>query len=130
MAFEQHGFVESHRLAGADLRTNQFKFVKENSSGKLVPIAAATDVPYGVQQNDPRDGEAVMVVRSGVTKLVGAANLAPGAFIGTTAAGIGTAIVPGTDTTKYVAGTVVEGNGAANSLASVTVNCLAPHRAA
>ena len=129
MAWEQHGFVESTRLAGVDLRTNQFKFVKENAQGQLVPIAAATDVPYGVQQNDPRLGEAVMVVRDGVTKLACTASVVAANVIGTSAAGLGTPIVIGTDTTKYVAGQVVDGNGAANSLASVAIDCIKPTRA-
>ncbi len=130
MAWEQPGFIESTRLADVDLRTNQFKFVKEAANGNLTPVTAATDVPYGVQQNDPKQGEAVECMRSGVTKLVCAANVVASDVIGTTAAGIGTKITPGTDTTKYAVGNVVDGNGAANSLASVAIDCLVPHRAA
>ena len=130
MAWEQRGFAESTRLAGADLSDNQFKFVKEAADGTLVKIAAATDVPYGVQQNDARLGEAVEVVRTGVSKVAGAANLAAGDMVGTSAAGIAAKLTIGTDTTKYVAGTVVDGNGAANSIASIALDCLAPHRAA
>jgi hypothetical protein len=130
MAWEQRGFAESTRLAGVDLSDNQFKFVKLAADGTLVKIAAATDVPYGVQQNEPIAGDAVEVVRDGVSKLVGAANLAAGDFVGTTSAGIATKLTIGTDTTKYVAGNVVDGNGAANSIASVAVDCLVPHRAA
>lgn len=121
---------ESTRLAGADLSDNQFKFVKEAADGTLVKVSAATDLPYGVQQNDPKQGQPVIVMRVGVTKLACNANVVPPNQIGTTAAGLGAVLVPGTDTTKYVIGAVVDGNGASGSLASVSINCLAPHRAA
>lgn len=130
MAWEQLGYCDSHRLAGADLTDNQYKMVKEGADGKLVKITAATDQPYGVQQNTPRAGEPVVVCRDGITKLACLANVAPPNQIGTNAAGLGAPIVAGTDTTKYVVGSVVEGNGASGSYASVSVDFMAPRRAA
>ena len=130
MAWEQPVMNESTRLAAIDLRDNQFRFVKLDADGLATKITAATDLPYGIQQNDARIGEAVVVMRLGVSKLVGVANLASGDIVGTAADGRATKLTLGTDTTKFVTGVVVDGNGSANSIGSVSVSTLAPHRAA
>lgn len=130
MAWEQLGFCDSHRLAGVDLTDNQFKMVKLAANGTVTRITAATDKPYGVQQNDPKIGQPVVVCRDGITKLACLANVVSDNQIGTNAAGLGAVIVPGTDTTKYLIGSVVDGNGASGSYASVSVDFLSPGRAA
>jgi len=116
--------------AGGDLSSSQYKFVKLNSSGQVVDIAAATDIPAGVLQNNPASGGAAEVAVIGVTKLQGDADLAKGAQIGTSADGQAVALVAGTDTTKYVVGQVLEDNSAAAGLVTALINCANPHRAA
>ena len=113
--------------AGASLAGLQFTFVKLNSSGQVIPCAAVTDRPIGVVQDTPASGGTATVCVMGITKLVtGAAassGLAVGTDIGTDAAGAGLAIVPGTDTTKYLVGTVIEASVAAAEYCSVWVSC-------
>lgn len=118
---------------GGDLTSNQFKFVKLNSSGQVVVIAANTDKPIGIQQDIPNSsttGEAVTVMLYGVSKVQGDADLARGNQIGTSADGQAAAYAPGTDTTKYVVGEVLEDNSAAAGLATVAFNCLGAGRGA
>lgn len=129
MAYEFPVFCQS-LPAGADLRTKQFYFVKLNTSGQVVAIAADTDVPIGVLQNEPNTGEAAIVMRLGVSKIVGGADLSIGNQIGTSATGKAVARAVGTDTTKYVVGICELDNTADGGIISASVNCLAPHRAA
>lgn len=116
--------------AGADLSSSQFKFVKLNSSGQVVDVAAATDIPVGVLQNKPASGGAAEVMVIGVTKVQGDADLAKGAQIGSSSDGQAAAYVNGTDTTKYVVGQVLLDNSAAGGIASALINCANPHRGA
>lgn len=111
---------------GGDLTSNQYKFVKLNSSGQVVAIGGATDKPIGIQQDTPvssATGESVTVMLYGVSKVQGDADLARGNQIGSSADGQAAAYVPGTDTTKYVVGDVLEDNSAAGGLATVAFNC-------
>ena len=50
--------------------------------------------------------------------------------IGTDAAGLGAVYVPGTDTTKYIVGQVMDDNSAANGYASVIFDCKNAQRGA
>jgi len=116
--------------AAADLSAHQYKFVKLNSSGQVAAIAAATDIPLGVLQDKPNAaGAAAEVAVIGVTKLQGDADLVRGNLIGTSADGQADAKTPGTDTTEYVVGQVLEDNSAAGGLITALINCAAPHRA-
>lgn len=128
MAYEIPGFSITLEAA-SDLSTSQYKFVKLDSSGKAAAIAAATDIPVGVLQNKPTSGQAADVMVSGVTKLQGDADLVRGNLIGTSADGQADAKTPGTDTTEYVVGQVLEDNSAAAGLISALISCAAPHRA-
>lgn len=115
-------------VAGADLSAKQYYLVKL-SAGTVIPCAAVTDVPIGVVQNNPLSGEAAEVVLLGGTKVVSSANLAAGVQIGTTTAGKVAALVAGTDTTKYVVGTLVTAAGADGVIGTAVINCINPHRA-
>lgn len=117
--------------AGADLRTHQFKFVKE-SSGTIILCAAATDVPTGVLQNKPNTGETAEVLVLGASKVSADAVLAAGTLIGTSADGQADAKVPGTDVTEYVCGRVAptDAAAAAGNIIQAFINCATPHRAA
>lgn len=114
--------------AGEDLSAKQFYFVKL-SSGNVVACTAVTDVPIGVVQNKPTSGKPAEVVMLGGTKIVAGGNLAAGVQIGTTTAGKAAALAAGTDTTKYVAGTLVTAAGADGVIGTAVVNCINPHRA-
>lgn len=117
-------------VAGGDLSSSQYKFVKLNSSGQVVDIAAATDIPVGVLQNKPASGGSAEVMVMGITKVQGDADLAKGNQIGSSADGQAAAYAAGTDTTKYIVGQVLVDNSAAGGLASALINCANPHRAA
>lgn len=132
MAYEGPQICIPGLVAGADLSaaTNQFRFVKLSAARTVVLCAAITDRPVGVLQNRPQNGEAAVVCAIGVSKLRGDANLANGDLIGTSADGEAAALTPGTSTTVFTAGQVVEENNAASGLITAIVNCAAPARAA
>lgn len=117
-------------VAGQDLTGNMFTFVKFSAARTIVPVAAATDRPIGVLQNAPRNGEEAEVCVFGETKLVASGALAFGVQLGTDATGKGVAIVAGTDTTKYLLGTIEDPVNNAGSLCTAFVNCSAPARGA
>jgi hypothetical protein len=131
MAYEISNYsVKVTLVAGADLSTKQYTFVKINSSGEAVAAAAATDIPVGVLQNAPTSGQEAEVLIVGGTKLVAGAAIADGAQIGTTSAGKAAALVAGTDTTKYVVGTLLTESAADGNIVTAVINCANPHRAA
>jgi hypothetical protein len=130
MAWEIPGF--SFTLpAAADYSAagNQFKFVK-NVAGQATICTGATDKPIGVLQNTPKAGQEAQIMVTGISKVQGDANLAVDDLIGTSADGQADAKIPGTDTTEYVVGRVIEDNSAAGGLATCLINCANPHRAA
>jgi len=131
MAYEISNYsVKVSLVAGADLSTKQYTFVKINSSGEAVAAAAATDIPVGVLQNAPTSGQEAEVLVVGGTKIVAGAAIADGAQIGTSSAGKAVALVAGTDTTKYVAGTILTESAADGNIVTAVINCANPHRAA
>ena len=131
MAYEVAGYALRITLvAGADLSTKQYFFVKINSSGEAVLCSAATDKPIGVLQNNPASGEEAAIVVVGGTKVVSSASIDEGSLIGTSAAGKADAKTPGTDTTEFVVGTVIAAAGADLEILTAVVNCASPARAA
>ena len=114
----------------ADLSGKQFYFVKLSSAGTVTVCAAATDVPIGVLQNKPTSGQAAEVMMLGISKVSSDAALSRGNLIGTSGDGQADAKTPGTDTTEYVVGQVIEASTAAGGLATAAINCLNPVRAA
>jgi hypothetical protein len=130
MAYEIQPYaVKITAVAGADLSAAQYKFVKW-SSGNVVVCSATTDVPCGVLQNNPTSGQEAEITVVGGTKIVGSASISVGALVGTTTAGKAAALTVGTDTTKYVAGTIISAPGADGEIGTALINCAAPHRAA
>lgn len=130
MAYEISNYcVKITLVAGADLSTKQFTFVKLNASGEAVAAAAATDIPIGVLQNAPTSGVEAEVLVSGGTKIVAGAAIGEGAQIGTSATGKAVALVAGTDTTKFVVGTLLTESAADGNIATAVVNCANPGRA-
>lgn len=128
-AYEIPGFTFTAK-AGADLSAKQFYFVKLSAPSTVIVCSAATDVACGILQNKPASGAEAKVMAIGISKISSNAALSVGNLIGTSADGQGDAKTPGTDTTEYVLGQVIEPSGAADGIASALINCLAPVRAA
>jgi len=130
MAYEISAYaVKITLVAGGDLSSSQYKFVKLNSSGQAVAVAAATDAPIGVLQNTPLAGQEAEVVVTGGTKLLLGGTVAAAGRVSPNATGAGVAIVAGTDTTKYLAGTALTG-GASGEIITAVVSLGAAARAA
>lgn len=131
MAYEISNYsLKITLIAGADLSAAQYKFVEIGTGGVVTVCNGATDKPIGVLQNAPLEGQEAEIVVVGGTKVVASAALTVGTLIGTNNAGKADAKVPGTDTTEYVAGTVIYAAGADNEIATAVVNCASPARAA
>lgn len=140
MAFEGQQAVKLQgAVAGADLSASstQYKFVKYNGTdNQVVLCAAVTDVPCGVLQGpapSSATGTPVEVLAVGVTKIQISGSLSSGNLIGPDANGRARNNVPGTDTTKYIAGQYMatQGGGtAAGDYGTAVVNCASPSRAA
>jgi hypothetical protein len=131
MAYEISNYsVKVTLVAGADLSALQYNFVKINSSGQAVACAAATDIPVGVLQNAPISGQEAEVLIVGGTKIVAGAAIGEGAQIGTGSTGKAVALAAGTDTTKYVVGTLLTESAADGNIVTAVINCANPHRAA
>lgn len=131
MAWEASQPLKDSREAGADLSTSQYCFVELSSTGTVTVCNAATDVPYGVLQNNPTSGKMAEIVIIGITKLKADAALATiGTAIGTSADGKADAKVAGTDTTEYIVGRTLSVSAAENEIITAVVNCASPARAA
>ena len=116
--------------AGADLSAKQYFFVKVNSSGEAILCAAATDKPIGVLQNSPISGGEASITVVGGTKVVTGAACDEGTVVGTDSAGKAAPYTAGSDTTKYIVGSVILASGADEELATVLVNCASAARGA
>jgi hypothetical protein len=131
MAYEISNYsVKVSLVAGADLSTKQYTFVKLDSSGQAVAAAAATDIVIGVLQNAPTSGQEAEVLVIGGTKIVAGAAIGESAQIGTGSTGKAVALTAGTDTTKYVVGTLLTESAADGNIVTAVINCATPHRAA
>jgi hypothetical protein len=131
MAYEISNYsVKVTLVAAADLSSKQYTFVKLDSSGLAAAASGATDIPIGVLQNAPTAGQEAEVLVVGGTKIVAGAALGEGALIGTGATGKAVALVAGTDTTKYVVGTILTESAADGNIVTAVINCANPGRAA
>lgn len=114
----------------SDNSAKQYHLVELTAANEVDVINAATDKPIGVLQNKPKAGEDAEVMVVGLSKVNSDAALSVGDLIGPAADGQAAAKTPGTDTTNYVLGIVVEASGAAAELAVALINGCNPHRAA
>lgn len=124
MAFEGQQVKLTGVTASADLSAKQYYFVKMSGEKTVTVCAATTDNPIGVLQNAPTSGQPAEVCVVGLTKVSGDADLDYGNVIGTSSDGQAAAYAAGTDTTKYLVGRVIAGNGAAGGLITAFVNCI------
>jgi len=129
MAYEFSNYsVKVTLVAGEDLSAKQYNFVKLNSSGQAIAVAAATDVPVGVLQNAPISGQEAEVLIVGGTKVVAGASITLPSAIGTGATGKAVALTT-TDTTKYVVGSLITASGADGNVVTAVINCANATRA-
>lgn len=93
MAYEIPGFNHSF-VAGEDLRTAQYKFVKLNSNGEIVLCTVDGELALGILQDTPNAGEIGNVMLFGISKVIAAASevIPAGAAIGTTTLGTATRV--------------------------------------
>lgn len=130
MATHLREAVNATYVAGADLSSNQYMAVKLNTSGEVVAVAAVTDVPIGILNNAPKQGEAAEVVIIGGAKIVAAGAIALPAVLGVDANGKAKKLTVGTDTTQYVIGQAESATAASGEIVSAIVNFATPSRAA
>lgn len=131
MAYEISNYaVKVTLVAAADLSSNQYNFVKLDSSGNAAAVTATTDRPIGILQNAPTAGQEAEVLVVGGSKLVAGGAISEGSVIGTSAAGKGSALTIGgtSGTAFYILGTSLTEVSAANSLTTVVVNCASAAR--
>lgn len=115
--------------ASGNLSTKQFYFV-ELAAGVITVCNAATDVPLGVLQNKPLDGQQAEVLALGPSKVCADGAITAGALIGTSADGQAAAKTIGTDTTHYVCGRAYDTAANAGEIIEAVINCVSPFRAA
>jgi hypothetical protein len=131
MAYEISNYaVKITLVAAADLSSNQYNFVKLDSTGKAAAVTATTDRPIGILQNAPTLGQEAEVLVVGGSKLVAGGAITEGAVIGTSASGKGSALTIGgsSGTAFYILGTSLEEVSAANSVTTIVVNCASAAR--
>lgn len=124
-----HSTQSITKRAGADLSTSQYRFVKLDANGDVVPFAAATDVPYGLLLNAPKAGFEAHIAITGTVKAEASSAIAIGDYIGGSANGRVAKLTLGTDTTKFVAGRAAKAASAAGIIVQITIDCTAPRTA-
>lgn len=138
MAFENQQLLVPGLVSGEDLSaaTAQYKFVylSGDNTVKLCDSVTAHQ-PIGVlQAPTPTSalGQPVVVCALGVTKVQADASLTYGQLIGTAVDGQAAHYTPGTDTTKYAVGQVIEvaGGTTAGNFITAVIDCLTLRRAA
>lgn len=122
--FEVPGFRIPGLLAGADLSTNQFRFVKAGATeGQVVAIAAVTDVPIGVQLDKPSAAARLVEVESfGICRCIAGATLTYGQRVQTDSQG---RAIPAAATGFPVA-ICLTGTVNAGEHVTLAVNCFSP----
>lgn len=128
MAGYQTKFADTY-VASSDLSAKQYRIMKISGDGRCTVCTAITDKPIGILQDNPLAEMGGLVMQSGVSKVIAGGTLAAGDLFATDANGAAVAVVPGTDTTRYICGHVRIG-AASGAIAEVVFDCMAPARAA
>lgn len=105
--------------------TGQFLAVKLSGDRTVVLMAADTDVPYGVLQNDPAAAQQAVVMKEGKCPVIAAETLTAGNQIRFDSNGKAAIFAPLTDTTAYGVGLCTIG-AAASAVAEIEFNCTNP----
>lgn len=125
MAYEfSNSAVKVSRVAGEDLSSAQYKFVKlDNGDGTVKLVAAATDRPFGVLQNAPTSGQIAEVTVVGGTKVEAGGTASVGQALFSASTGLAVTRAFGTTgSAAYVVGTFVE-DAASGAITSAVVDC-------
>jgi|TARA_R100000329_G_scaffold104737_1_gene85984 hypothetical protein len=130
MAYEQSGSgIIITLTAAADLSAKQYNLVKLDGNGDVVLTDAdsAGQIPIGVLQNAPGNGEAATVMIVGVTKIEIGEAMDEGALIAPSDAGEasddGQAVLA--DASDVVCGQTIQA-GSADEYITAVVNCASP----
>ena len=127
----QNWLVTKTFKSAGDESSNQYKLMKLDASGDILICSGGTDVPVGVLLNKPdAAGKAALIGMLGIGFALGAAALNEFDLVGTDGSGLLDAKIPGTDTTEFAVGQVLQGSTAANDLVVCSFNFMNPHRAA
>jgi len=122
-AVNQGATIVDSLLAGGDLSSSQFRFVKMSGT-TVVAVSGATDQPVGVLQNTPASGELATFVRFGPTKLEASAAITAGARIGPSANGRGVTYTPNHAGSNWVCGRARDAAANAGDIIPVFVDCV------
>jgi len=125
-------YSDAHRLslvAGADLRTHQYKFVALGSSGTAgqAVLAGTAGMPtLGVLVNKPNTGEEALIITGGKVKVKAGASISAGALITTDNAGLAVTATAGAVATTDVTGSNIVGQylGAASAASGDVIEVL------
>lgn len=114
MAFEGAQIRIPAALAAADLSSNQFYFVKKNTTNGQFALAATDgEIVVGVLQDKPSAaGAAACICAWGVTKIEAGGTLTAGDYVGTDSSGRAVKknhTATGADVGDYICGYVIEG---------------------
>ena len=125
MAYEFSNYsVKATLVAGADLSTKQYHFVKiDNGTGYAVVVSDATDRPVGVLQNNPTSGQEAEVLITGGTKIVGGGTASAGQPLFASASGNAVTLAFGTTgSAAYAVGTFIT-SATASAIATAVIDC-------
>jgi hypothetical protein len=134
VASEKNLFIQSF-TAASDLTaaTAQYAFVKQVTNGNVIACAAATDIPIGVLQNLPSQGQLAEVALFGISKVrVGGTDITSvtNPLVTIDAAGRAVLLTPGTgaSTASYCLGRILtvplEGTDNDGALVTCAINCI------
>jgi hypothetical protein len=125
MAYEfSNAAVKVSRVAGEDLSSAQYKFVKlDNGDGTVKAVDGATDRPFGVLQNDPESGEIAEITIVGGTKVEAGGTASVGQPLFSNASAVAVTLGVGTTgSAAYLVGTFVE-DAASGAITTAVVDC-------
>jgi hypothetical protein len=129
MAYEQSSGVIITLTAAADLSAKQYNFVKLDGDGNVVVTDAdsAGQIPIGVLQNAPGNGEAATVMVVGISKVDAGVSFNEGVLIAcsdaSSSADDGQAVAA--DASDHVVGQSITA-GAADDYITAAINCASP----
>lgn len=104
-------------IAGADLSSSQYLFVKADSTARTVVLSGDGEDAFGVLQDTPTAGQACTVAVGGVSKVKLGDTVAAGAVVASGASGVGVTSTNG----DYMLGIALAG-GASGEIIPVKID--------